>query len=334
MKRWDVTYLPTADLAISAWSFNVSPATITSGSTVNLSLDVYNIGYERADSVVALFYPADDTTQIVTAVVDSIAAGSERHVQSQMRVTGSGPRTIIARVNPKPGSNDLLPDNNVAGYTILVSGGQSKFRDFRVLFDNVEIHDGEFVSPMPAITILPSAQDSSQQIDVRTVMLFIDKNRVAASIAPVASTTNQVKGNVQELTLSSRLADGEHTLDVYEPGPNSQPQLARSIKFQVTAEAELLHVYNYPNPFASQTMFTVNVTEAPDEVDIKIYTVAGRMIRDIRIDQGLHANWNSVAWDGRDQDGDQVANGVYLYRVTMKAGSKTATATEKLARVR
>lgn len=341
LERWDVTYLPTADLAISAWSFSVTPANIASGAMVTLSLDVYNIGYERADSVVASFYPADDTTQIVTVVLDTIAAGSQRHVQSQMRVTGSGPRTIMARVNPKPGSNDLLPDNNVAAYTILVSGGQSKFRDFKVLFDDVEIHDGDFASPMPAITVLPSTKDSSQEVDVRTLMLFIDKNRIEPAIAPVASAKDPAKGNVQSITLSSRLADGEHTLDVYEPGPNGQPQLARSIKFQVTAAAQLLQVYNYPNPFASQTYFTFIVTgsQVPDEVRIKVYTVAGRRIRDVHVEQSpfrldSYRMLYSVLWDGRDQDGDEVANGVYLYTVTMKAGDKTATVTEKLARVR
>lgn len=343
LKRWDVTYLPTADLAVSAWSFSVTPAIIASGGMVNLSLDVYNIGYERADSVSASFYPADDTTQRATVVLDSIAVGSQRHIQSQMKVTGSGTRTIMARVDPKPGSNDLLSENNVVGCTILVQESQPGFHSIRVLFDNVEIHDGEFVSPRPAITILPSTGDSSREVDVRPMLLFIDKNRIAPSIAPAASTKDPAKDNVQEVTLNSLLADGEHTLEVYEPGPSGQPRaarsdnLVRSLKFQTSSLAQLLNVYNYPNPFASQTVFTFKVTgiQVPDEVRIKVYTVAGRLIRDVDVDQSqLHLDINNISWDGRDQDGDEVANGVYLYRVTMKSGDKTATATEKLARVR
>ena len=41
-----------------------------------------------------------------------------------------------------------------------------------------------------------------------------------------------------------------------------------------------------------------------------------------------------VAFDGKDEDGDQVANGVYLYKVIIKKGNETRNVTEKLARLR
>jgi flagellar hook assembly protein FlgD len=39
-------------------------------------------------------------------------------------------------------------------------------------------------------------------------------------------------------------------------------------------------------------------------------------------DGGLKVGWNRVLWDGRDQDGAMLANGVYLYKVDFKAGGK------------
>ncbi|MDP3024833.1 MAG: FlgD immunoglobulin-like domain containing protein, partial [candidate division Zixibacteria bacterium] len=49
----------------------------------------------------------------------------------------------------------------------------------------------------------------------------------------------------------------------------------------------------------------------------KIFTLSGRLIRTM---SGTgSAGFNSgVVWDGRDQDGDKVANGVYIYKVVAK----------------
>ena len=45
-------------------------------------------------------------------------------------------------------------------------------------------------------------------------------------------------------------------------------------------------------------------------------------------------DFNKIHWDGRDEDGDLVASGVYLYRIIMKRGDKVERITEKLAIVR
>jgi len=40
---------------------------------------------------------------------------------------------------------------------------------------------------------------------------------------------------------------------------------------------------------------------------------------------------DSIYWDGRDEDGDPIANGVYIYKVIMQAGDTTQDITQKLA---
>jgi len=49
---------------------------------------------------------------------------------------------------------------------------------------------------------------------------------------------------------------------------------------------------------------------------------------------GNNLNFVTVHWDGRDEDGDLVANGVYIYKVIMKMGDKVKNITQKLAVVR
>ena len=90
--------------------------------------------------------------------------------------------------------------------------------------------------------------------------------------------------------------------------------------FSVVSQDELLirNVYNYPNPFSSNTTFTFqqNLNTFLD-VKIKIYTVAGRLIRRIERNS-ISDKFVTVAWDGRDQDGDLIANGIYLYKIIVK----------------
>jgi flagellar hook assembly protein FlgD len=76
-------------------------------------------------------------------------------------------------------------------------------------------------------------------------------------------------------------------------------------------------VMNYPNPFKEMTDFTfVLKSDAPADIKIIVYTIAGRKIRTLT-PKLLHAGFNAVEWDGRDERGNEVANGTYLYRVVI-----------------
>ena len=334
LKQWDVTYLPVPDLAVSAWTFAATPATVSLGGTVSLSLDVYNIGYERADSSHVVFYFLEDTTNRATAVLDSIAVGSHRRVQSQLMATNLVDHTVVARVDPKTGTNDLILENNLVSVPITVTS-QSISHLVSVLFDGVEIRDGDYTVPKPIISVVRSQHDSLRALDLHSLIPFVDKKRYEFTLFNSPAKT-AVQSDAQQVTLHDPLADGEHTFELYELSMNNRSTLVHAVSFRVTAVPQLLQVYNFPNPFARQTAFTFIATgsQVPDEVRIKVYTVAGRMIRDIRMSPSqLQLGFNSIFWDGRDQDGDEVANGTYLYRITMKSGDKTVAAVERMARV-
>ena len=91
--------------------------------------------------------------------------------------------------------------------------------------------------------------------------------------------------------------------------------------FSVVTDDKLVvrDVYNYPNPFRSNTTFTFqhNLNE-PVNVRIKIYTIAGRMIKEIESND-ITDRFVKINWDGRDDDGDMIANGTYLYKIIVKS---------------
>jgi len=80
----------------------------------------------------------------------------------------------------------------------------------------------------------------------------------------------------------------------------------------------LRDVVNYPNPFSNYTTFTFqhNLTQAIN-IKIKVYTVAGRLIKELE-DSNISDKFVKVDWDGKDADGNSLANGVYLYKLIVK----------------
>jgi flagellar hook assembly protein FlgD len=85
---------------------------------------------------------------------------------------------------------------------------------------------------------------------------------------------------------------------------------------------------NYPNPFSTATKFVFTLTgdRTPDDLLIQIMTISGRVVREISESEigpiQIGRNITSYSWDGRDQFGDLLANGVYLYRVKARIDGK------------
>ncbi|HSD64927.1 MAG TPA: hypothetical protein VLB50_14085, partial [Ignavibacteriaceae bacterium] len=66
-------------------------------------------------------------------------------------------------------------------------------------------------------------------------------------------------------------------------------------------------------------------------------TVAGRLIKTINItssELGTDLGFKRIYWDGKDEDGDNIANGVYFYKMIYKVKDVVRTVTQKLAKVR
>lgn len=115
------------------------------------------------------------------------------------------------------------------------------------------------------------------------------------------------------------LSEGRHSVtvkawDTYNNSSESE------IFFEVRSETDfaIYHVVNFPNPFSSNTVFTFQ-RNSPDPIDVelKIYTIAGRLIQTVN-SYALAERFAQIPWDGRDADGNELANGVYFYKIIAK----------------
>lgn len=121
----------------------------------------------------------------------------------------------------------------------------------------------------------------------------------------------------------SDLEPGEHTLTLKVWDVNNNSSEA-TIDFVVKKQEALAldHVLNYPNPFTTHTEFYFEHNQCCSalEAQIQIFTVSGRLVK--TINQPVNTvgyRSEGIAWDGLDDFGDQLAKGVYVYRLMVRA---------------
>jgi flagellar hook assembly protein FlgD len=90
-------------------------------------------------------------------------------------------------------------------------------------------------------------------------------------------------------------------------------------------ELELSHVLNYPNPFTTKTQFWFEHNKPGQDLQVRVqvFTLTGRVIKMIQKTINTTGNRSSeLEWDGRDEYGDKVGRGVYLFKLSVTAPGK------------
>ncbi|MEM9836210.1 MAG: type IX secretion system sortase PorU [Bacteroidota bacterium] len=124
------------------------------------------------------------------------------------------------------------------------------------------------------------------------------------------------------------LEPGRHTVSVraWDVANNSA---TGNTEFIVAADSRdaLTRVLNYPNPFTDRTCFQFDHTLVGEDVNvlIQIFTVSGRLVKSLEgnlpFSDGSVRLDDCIEWDGRDDFGDPLARGVYLYQVRLQSES-------------
>lgn len=131
------------------------------------------------------------------------------------------------------------------------------------------------------------------------------------------------------------LSEGQHrlTFKVWDIQNNSS-QIYTDFIVAKSSELALKHVLNYPNPFTTKTKFYFEHNQAcnPLKVNIQVYTISGKLVKTIQqtvLCEGFRPE--GIDWDGKDDFGDKLARGVYVYKVSiLDVQNKKAEKIEKL----
>lgn len=121
----------------------------------------------------------------------------------------------------------------------------------------------------------------------------------------------------------SNLAEGNHSLTIKAWDiMNNSSEVKLDFVVTSSSEGKLAHVYNYPNPFSTHTqfMFEHNMPNQNLFVSIQVLSVSGKVVKNIRTMVNTEGTRIcNIDWDGLDEYGDRLGNGVYLYNLSVKS---------------
>lgn len=344
--RWHVLYDKVPEAAVdpnNAYMFEAD--NLQQGQKGAVSVAIANVSDVDMDSLlvdywiedsdrnrVDLEYPRQDSLRAGEVLIDTIYFDTRGLV---------GQNVVWVEVNPRKANSAQYDQPEQSHFNNILQIPFSVGRDnenpmLDVTFDGIHIINGEIVSPHPKILIalkdenpyLIMDQPSDTSLfkvflarpsgemervyftsEIDSPMEFIPatnrKNRAKILFSPVLKTDGTYKLLVQASDISG----------------NNSGNYDYQIEFEVVNKSTISEVLNYPNPFSTRTqfIFTLTGSKIPTEFKIQIMTISGKVVREIMRDEfgpiRIGRNFSQYRWDGRDEFGDRLANGVYLYRV-------------------
>jgi hypothetical protein len=285
-----------------------------------------------------LLTEAKEVLSITDTVYKVLMPDSTLKFKKVFNTTGHvGNNVLEVFVNPLNQPEQLFDNNRWVIPFGVVGDKQNPLLD--VYFDGVRIMNGDVVSPNPDIQIV--LKDENKFLikkDTIGMSIYIKKcetcdyERILFSNPdllinyPSSSNNNRLSINYYP----KNLPDGKYTLRVQgaDASNNISGLQPYQIVFEVINKSSVSNFYPYPNPFSSATRFVYTLTGGliPDEVKIQILTATGKVVREVSQNEigqlrvGTHQT--DFVWNGTDEFGDKLANGVYLYRVILKVNGQ------------
>jgi hypothetical protein len=343
INSFGINYSGLPELGTNYQAATISADTFNVGKTGSINFYVYNAGYSRADSIkVAVEVLMSDSSKqmLYQSIIDTINSESRKMISVNYNPpNGTREREFVLQIDdPDNKINELFKDNNTFKKPFNVKS-DSLPATLKISFDNQDILNGDFVSPNPDIKIElndPTIQPINKESDTALVVILLNDKPVYYSDPAVTKVFNNSNPKMV-VNYKPKLNDGSYTLTVF--GKDAYGVLFDSTgtkkSFEVSDNAKILYAYNYPDPISKDTYFTFKLTQIPDELKINIYTVAGRLIKQIiKTSSELNFDFNRIYWDGKDQDGDTPANGVYFYKIIISKAGQNQNITQKMAIIR
>lgn len=329
--------------------FSKTRDTISSGENFNLTVAVENVSPIDMDSLLVKYIIKDASNNITILYkrFGPLPAKQVRNITFDYNFPGFsffGLNFVTIEVNPDNDQPEQFHFNNFAEtYVYVERDNINPLLD--VTFDGRHITDGEYVAANPEIMF--RLKDENKYLALNDTSSFLiymyypnnptEPVQVARSQADVtfipATNLNNGKTNEARLIYKPTLADGTYEIRAQgiDRSKNDAGKYDYSIKFKVDSKPSITNVLNYPNPFSTSTQFVFTITGAtiPDQLIIQIFSATGKVVKEITREElgNIHigTNLTDYKWDGTDNFGDRLANGVYFFRVMTRNLDGTAT---------
>ncbi len=336
MGYWRVLYETLPDAALNPSKLLVKTDSLSQGQGGTFKTVVENVTHKDMDSLLVQYTITDKNNNKHNTLKKYGPLKANDTLQVGMDLNSTlypGNNVFTIDVNPAFAQPELTRINNVGVLPLYVRPDQTNpLMD--VTFDGVHIMNGDIVSAKPFIFVKLKDDNKYLLLNDTSVMTVglrkvggdsvmrvpfdnstlkfypAGQGKAGANEASIEYTPNFTEDGMYELIVS-----GKDKLN------NTIGKTAYRIQFEVINKAMISNLLNYPNPFTSATQFVFTLTgsQIPSNLKIQVLTVTGKVVREITKQElgPIHIGLNRTdfRWDGTDQYGQALGNGVYLYRV-------------------
>ncbi len=348
--RWHVLYEPLPEAAIDGtkkYTWIPNKDTLNEGEKIKFAVDVKNIFTVPMDSLLISYWIEDADNvkhkipfsrrkplNINEVIRDTIEFSTEGFV---------GFNSLWMEVNPYVNGSMYITDqpeqehfNNLLQVPFWVRGDKiNPILD--VTFNGRHILNGDIVSPFSEILITLKDENPFMVMndisDTSKFGIYLTDPKGVQKRIPFMNSLGEVlmqwipadaQNKKFKIIYPAIFNDnGKYTLMIQgtDRSGNLSGDLQYKINFEVIKESSITYLMNYPNPFSTSTRFVFTLTGSfvPENIIIQIMTVTGKVVREITESElgriYIGRNISEYDWNGTDEFGDPLANGVYLYRV-------------------
>jgi len=181
-------------------------------------------------------------------------------------------------------------------------------------------------------------EETQSNFDASEDKLIFERKEEGAVLLDIARLSNECifansEGNIIKLTfcvVSSGVSDIEYLYSVY----NNDAKLLVNERSKVQIDSKLLipedyAIYqNYPNPFNSNTIIKYQIP-FESKTTINIYDIMGRLVNTL-VDERQMPGYYLSKWNGRNNSGQIVSSGMYIYQIISLSEKKDFVKAKKL----
>jgi hypothetical protein len=227
-----------------------------------------------------------------------------------------------------------LDDKSILFKVVSIDGGEAGLREFYVgtvirLYHLENGNDVEISSGMEA----PHSGTFKLEIDFPISLgnppeILLDNSELAG----ISWEGTREDSTIWMGNFEGSFVGGSHFITV------TSGEFSKDFLFTVAGDELAVETFNFPNPFSSGTNILFSLNFPADRGKIEIYNVSGVLIRKLEIlsnslSSASSVTPNSVYWDGRDAARNRVANGTYIYLLTIDRAGKSVSKTSKIVKL-